>query len=295
MSIRSMTGFSRAEASHGPTRWAWEVRTVNGRNLDLRLRLPPGFDQLEPKIREAAAARFQRGSVQVGLNVKRDDGTASIRLNEQALAQAVAAAERIRAVTGGAPVTTDALLAVKGVIEASEPADSEAEVEARTAALSVSLGEALDGVVASRAAEGARLAKVLLGQLVEIERITEALAAHPARSVDVVKQRLREQVARLIEQTSVLDPARLHQEAMLLAAKTDIEEELKRLHVHIAAARDLITSREAVGRKLDFLTQEFNREANTVCSKVNDSGMTALGLSLKAVIEQLREQVQNIE
>ena len=295
MSIRSMTGFARAEGSHGLTRWAWEVRAVNGRNLDLRLRLPPGFDQLEPHIREAAAARFQRGSIQVGLNFKRDEGATAIRLNEQALTQALAAAQRVRELAGGGPVAVETILNVKGVLETIEAGESEAEIEARTGALIASLAKAFDGVVAARTEEGRRLQPVLLDQIAEIERLTSELERNPARSIEAVKRRLAEQVAKLVDTSSVLEPVRLHQEAVLLAAKADIEEELKRLQVHIAAARDLVARREAVGRKLDFLAQEFNREANTVCSKVNDSSMTALGLSLKAVIEQLREQVQNIE
>lgn len=295
MSIRSMTGFSRAEGSHGNQHWAWEVRTVNGRNLDLRMRLPPGHDQLEPKIREAVGTRIQRGSVQIGLAVKREAGCTSLRLNEAVLGQAIAAAERVRAMLGTGPVSVEAILAVPGVLEAGDDGETETEVEQRHAVLLASLGQALDGVVAARDDEGGRLRAVLLASIAEIERLTSALEANPARSVDVVKRRLADQIARLVEQSSVLDPVRLHQEAVLLAGKADIEEEVKRLHVHIAAARDLVARREAVGRKLDFLAQEFNREANTVCSKVNDSSMTALGLSLKAVIEQLREQVQNIE
>jgi uncharacterized protein (TIGR00255 family) len=295
MSVKSMTGFARADGVHGLTRWAWEVRAVNGRNLDLRLRLPPGFDHLETRAREMAAAKFQRGSLQIGLNLKRDEGVTRIQLNEEALAQAIAAAQRVRDLTGAAPVTVEAILGVKGVLETIEASETEAEAEAKTTALMTTLQQAFDGVVTSRRDEGRRLQKVLLDQVAEIERITAALETSPARSVEVVKRRLADQVAKLVDASSMLDAARLHQEAVLLVSKADIEEELKRLHAHAASARDLLQAKEGVGRKLDFLSQEFNREANTVCSKANDSAMTGLGLSLKAVIEQFREQVQNIE
>ena len=295
MSVKSMTGFARTEGAHGLTRWAWEVRAVNGRNLDLRLRLPPGFDQLESRAREMAAAKFQRGSIQVGLNVKRDEGITRIQLNEEALAQAITVAQRVRDMTGALPVTVEAILGITGVLETIEASETEAEAEAKSVALLLSLQQAYDGVVSARTDEGRRLQKVLLDQVSEIERITTALETNPSRSVAVVKRRLAEQVAKLVDASSMLDAARLHQEAVLLASKADIEEELKRLHAHVASARELLQSKDGVGRKLDFLSQEFNREANTVCSKANDSGLTNLGLSLKSVIEQFREQVQNIE
>jgi uncharacterized protein (TIGR00255 family) len=295
MSVKSMTGFARAEGSHGLTRWAWEIRTVNGRNLDLRLRLPPGFDALEPRVREATTAKMQRGSIQVGLNVKREEGVTAIRLNEGALAQAIAAAQRVRELTGAAPVTVEAILGVKGVLETIEASESETDAESKSAAMMASFGLALDGVVAARSAEGARLTRVLLDQIAEIDRVTRALGTSPGRSPEAIQRRLTEQVAKLTEASSILDPTRLHQEAILLATKADVEEELQRLQVHVAAARELLAAREPVGRKLDFLAQEFNRETNTVCSKAGDSSMTALGLSLKSVIEQFREQVQNIE
>ncbi len=295
MTIKSMTGFARAEGALGPTRWVWEIRTVNGRNLDLRLRLPPGHDALEPRVREIATAKFQRGNIQIGLSVKREEGITAIRLNEQVLGQVLVAAARVRALTGAPPPTVEGLLAIKGVLETAEAGDTEAEAELRSAALIASFQEAVEGVVAARTGEGQRLQKVLLDQVAEIERLTLAIEANPNRSAQAIKRRIAEQVARLIDASSTLDPARLHQEAVLVATKADVEEELKRLTVHVAAARDLLGAKDAVGRKLDFLAQEFNREANTVCSKAGDSTVTSLGLSLKTVIEQLREQVQNIE
>ena len=295
MTIKSMTGFARTEGALGATRWAWEIRAVNGRNLDLRLRLPPGFDALEPRVREIAMAKFQRGSIQIGLNVKREEGVTAIRLNEQVLQQVLAAANRVREMTGAPPASVEGLLGIKGVLEVAEASETEAETEQRMAALTASFQEAVGGVVAARVAEGRRLQKVLLDQVEEIASLTHAIEVNPNRSADAIKRRMAEQVARLIEASSTLDPARLHQEAILVATKADVEEELKRPAVHVAAARDLLVDENGVGRKLDFLAQEFNREANTVCSKAGDSTVTGLGLSLKSVIEQFREQVQNIE
>ena len=240
-------------------------------------------------------AKFQRGSIQIGLNVKREEGVTAIRLNEQVLQQVLAAANRVREMTGAPPASVEGLLGIKGVLEVAEASETEAETEQRMAALTASFQEAVGGVVAARVAEGRRLQKVLLDQVEEIASLTHAIEVNPNRSADAIKRRMAEQVARLIEASSTLDPARLHQEAILVATKADVEEELKRLAVHVAAARDLLVDENGVGRKLDFLAQEFNREANTVCSKAGDSTVTGLGLSLKSVIEQFREQVQNIE
>jgi uncharacterized protein (TIGR00255 family) len=295
MPLRSMTGFARSDAACGTASWHWEVRAVNGRGLDLRLRLPPGFEGLEPRVREAAAKRLTRGSVAISLTVRRQEGISEIRLNEAALAQVLAAADRVSALTGGDPPRVEGLLGLKGVLEFVEASESEQEAESRSDVMMASLEKALDDVVAVRAREGERLHSVLQEQLAEVERLIAAITGSPARSPDNVKQRLREQVARLLENSAALDPARLHQEAMLLATRADVEEELKRLAVHVAAARDLLNADEPVGRKLDFLSQEFNREANTLCSKSNDAEITRMGLRLKAVIDQLREQAQNIE
>lgn len=295
MTLNSMTGFARADGALGATSWHWEVRSVNGRGLDVRMRLPPGYEGLEQRIRDAAAKTFARGSLMVTLVVKRQEGVSEIRLNEVALAQVLAAAERVRAIAGGEPPRIDALLSVRGVLEIVEAREGEHEAEQRMAAMFENLDTAFAGVAASRAAEGSRLAAILNDQLAQIEDLVSAIAAAPARRPEAVRQRLKDQVARVLEASSKLDEARLNQEAALLATRIDIEEEVKRLMVHVQAARDLVASRGAVGRKLDFLSQEFNREANTVCSKANDSETTGLGLRLKAVIDQMREQIQNIE
>jgi uncharacterized protein (TIGR00255 family) len=295
MALDSMTGFARAQGAMAGTGWHWEVRSVNGRGLDVRLRVPPGHEALELKAREAIARRFQRGSLQASLSVIRNESSGDVRLNEQVLCEVLKAAERIRALTGGAAPTVEGLLALRGVLEFGERQTTDEEAEAVCAGMLTTLNEALDGVAAARRAEGGRLTTVISDQLSEIERIVAAVTVSPARGVDAVRRRITEALARLGEQAQSFDPARLHQEAVLIATRADIEEEVKRLTAHIAAARDLLADGKGAGRKLDFLTQEFNREANTLCSKANEIELTRLGLALKAVIDQMREQVQNIE
>ena len=295
MSLKSMTGFARADSARGATSWTWEVKSVNGRGLDLRMRLPPGFESLEPKVRELVGQVIVRGSVNVGLAVKRADGVSEIRLNEAALKQVVAAAARVQAITGSSAASTEGLLGLRGVLEYVEASESEAEAELRTAAMLASLKTALVDLVASRTAEGLHLQDILASQLSDVDRLVGLVTKSPARSTDAIRRRLEEMVARIIETSTALDPARLHQEAALLATRADVEEELKRLTAHVAAARDLLKAREPVGRKLDFLAQEFNREANTLCSKSNDPDITRAGLDLKTTIDQMREQVQNVE
>jgi uncharacterized protein (TIGR00255 family) len=295
MTLKSMTGFGRADGSHGGVSWTWEVRTVNGRGLDVRLRLPPGSEALEPKVREMTAQVLTRGSVNVNLNVARSDGGTEIRLNERVLAQVLAAIEIVRAKSGAPPPTAEGLLSLRGVLEIVETRDSDAAVEARSVLMLASYAKALAGVDATRVEEGGRLAKTLLTQIADIERLTGAVTASPSRSADAIRKRLADNLARILEAGSSLDPARLHQEAAILATKADVEEELERLRVHVASARDMLAGSEPAGRRLDFLTQEFNREANTLCSKANAPDVTQKGLELKAIIDQMREQVQNIE
>ena len=295
MSIKSMTGFARAEGTYDGAAWHWEVRSVNGRGLDVRLRLPPGFEQLEPKVREAVARHVTRGSVTISLSSERTEGGAEIRINERALAQVMVAAARVRALTDAAPPRVDGLITIKGVLDLVEQEENPEQAAARSEAMLKSLDGALIALVAARAAEGSRLAATLNGQLDEIERQVRIVQQSPARTREAIEQRLKEQVSRLLDASNGFDPARLHQEAVLLATRADVEEELQRLTSHISAARELLTEDGGVGRKLDFLAQEFNREANTLCSKASDVEITRAGLALKTVIDQLREQVQNIE
>jgi uncharacterized protein (TIGR00255 family) len=290
-----MTGFARAEGSQGGAAWHWEARSVNGRGLDVRLRLPNGAEQLEPRIREIIARHLSRGSVTINLSSERNETGTEIRINERALAQVMVAAARIRTLTDAAPPRVDGLITIKGVLDVVEQQEDAEHVTARNEAMLKSLDGALIALVAARAAEGARLASTLKGQLDEIERLVRVVQQSPARTREAIEQRLKEQVGRLLEASSGLDPVRLHQEAVLLATRADVEEELQRLTSHIGAARELLTEDGAVGRKFDFLTQEFNREANTLCSKASDVEITRAGLALKTVIDQLREQVQNIE
>lgn len=295
MSLKSMTGFARIDGVHGHTSWFWELRSVNGRSLDLRLRLPPGLERLESAVRAKCQERLARGNCTVMLGIKRETGQMEIRLNEAALAQAFDVAKRAKSITDLKPARLDTLLGMRGVVEVAEPEESEEEQAALTHALLAGLAAALDQLVAARAAEGMRLQEVIEKQLAAIEALVSQAADAVARQPEQLVVRLREQIARLNEVGASFEPERLHQEALTLAAKADIQEELDRLRAHVAAANALIASGEPAGRKLEFLAQEFNREANTTCSKASDIELSRIGLELKSVIDQLREQVANIE
>jgi len=295
MSLSSMTGFARAEGEHQGLEWHWELRSVNGKGLDLRLRLPPGMDSLEPALRDRTQKALKRGNIQASLQIVRREAASQVRINEAVLEEVLAIATALRRRLDAPPVTVEGLLQVRGVLEVGEAeADEETEAE-RQAAIVVSYGNALERLKQARSEEGKRLAAVITGHLDTIARLTDEARANPSRSAEAIAERLSEQVARLAGQSPPLDPDRLNQEAMLLAVKADIREEIDRLDAHIAQARELIASGEAVGRRLDFLAQEFNREANTLCSKSSDAALTRTGLGLKTVIDQMREQVQNIE
>ena len=290
-----MTGFARAEAALGERSWHWELRSVNGRGLDVRQRLPAGFDRLEPAIRARLQAAFARGSISVGLQMRRSETAGAVKVNEAALATLLAACERLAERDHVAPPTADGLLAIKGVVEVDEHSDDEAGREQLDAALLESLDAAIDRLAEMRRTEGARLQDVLGRRIEEIADLTRQAEDNPARTAEAIAERLTGNVKALIDQAPALDADRLHQEAVILATKADIREELDRLTAHIGAARDLLAADGAVGRKLDFLTQEFNREANTICSKSNDVSLTRIGLDLKSAIDQMREQVQNVE
>jgi uncharacterized protein (TIGR00255 family) len=295
MTLKSMTGFGRSSGVHGETSWHWEVRSVNGRGLELRFRMPSGLEGLEIKARGRAPDWLRRGNCTLNLTLRRETGELAIRLNEAALVQALAAAERAQELTHKEAPNLDTLLAMRGVVEVVEGEESE-EAHARLeATLLKGLGTALDQLVAGRTAEGARLAGVMTNQLDQIASLVERATNAAGRQPEAILQRLTEQVKRLIETGAGLDPERLHQEALLLAAKSDIQEELDRLRSHVAAAKELLAQDEPAGRRLEFLAQEFNREANTLCSKASDIEISRAGLELKSVIDQLREQVQNIE
>lgn len=292
---KSMTGFARADGCDGSMRWFWEVRSVNGRGLDIRVRLPQGFESLEPGAREAVGRQISRGNVTLTLTLQHEAAAPVLRINTHALSAIAKAIEEVRAVTGAGPPNVDGLLALRGVMEIIEELPDAEAKSARDAALLATLEEALSGLDAARHAEGRRLTAVIRGQLNEISRLIDAVAASPARTADAVRARLEETVRRLIEASPALDPQRLHQEAVLLAVRSDVEEELQRLKAHIASGLDLLNQHSPVGRKLDFLTQELNREANTLTSKAIDIACTQAGLGMKTLIDQMREQVQNIE
>ena len=295
MTLKSMTGFARADGVHGETSWFWEARSVNGRSLDLRLRLPSGLERLEAGARSLCQEKLARGNCTVSLGIRRESGQTEIRLNDVALAQALTVAQRAQSLTDLTPARLDTLLAMRGVVETAELEESEEQQASLTHALLAGLAAALDQLVVVRAAEGERLQLVIEKQIGAIEELVGRATAAVARQPEIFAERLREQIARLNEVGATFEPERLHQEALLLATKADIQEELDRLRAHVAAANELIASGQPAGRKLEFLAQEFNREANTICSKASGIEISRIGLELKTVIDQLREQFQNSE
>ena len=293
-SLASMTGYARASGAVSGASFACEVRSVNGRGLDIRLRLAPGFDALESDIRQLVGKMISRGSVTLNLSVEREGAGGDLLVNRQALATVLAAIDELSGRIPAAPPSLDGILGLKGVLEQRDrPMSSDAE-EALAAAILDGVSQALVDLVLARRHEGSQIATVLRERLDEIETLVQRAESHPARSRETILAKLRQQVADLSADIAIPEE-RLAQEALLLATKADIREELDRLTAHIATARQLIASGGAVGRRLDFLAQEFNREANTLCSKSNAVELTAIGLDLKAAIDQLREQVQNIE
>ena len=291
-----MTGFARSQGRQGDGSWTWEIKSVNGRGLDLRCRMPAGLESLDVAIRERAAKRLRRGNLQVGLTVKRERGQGGYRVNRDVLDHLLSLLPEVRKRLPdvGAP-SADGLLALRGVIEPAEDEEDEETRRAFEKALLAGFDAALADLATMREAEGGRLAGVLADQLTAITGLCEQAAALAATQPDAIRQRLREQVAALLDAAPELPEERLVQEAALLAAKADVREELDRLRAHLAAARELMAGDGAIGRKFDFLCQELNRETNTLCSKSADVALTGIGLDLKTAVEQLREQVQNIE
>jgi uncharacterized protein (TIGR00255 family) len=293
--LSSMTGYGRSHGSLPGVSFVVELKSVNGRGLDMRVRLAPGFDALEPEIRRRIGKALSRGSLTVSLNVDREGEGGRVVVNHQALEAVLEGFQWLQTRVDAQRPTLDGIMGLKGVLEQHETPLSADEEEALGNAILAAFDEAIAALVVARAEEGARIAAILSERVDEIVALTKAAELHPGRSRDAILARLRQQVAELTQASPALSEERLAQEAMLLATKADIREELDRLGAHIAAARALLSGGGAVGRKLDFLSQEFNREANTLCSKSNDVALTAIGLDLKAVIDQLREQIQNIE
>jgi uncharacterized protein (TIGR00255 family) len=290
-----MTGFARAAGQDDRTAWTWEARSVNGKSLDVRCRVPSGFDALEQAARRAVADRFKRGNVSLTLTVERLAGSASYRINRELLDQVIALRGELAGRVSDKPATLEGLMAIRGMIEPVEEDEAGETAAARDAAIAATLGELLDALAAARADEGARLEAVVAAHLRTIDERVEQASACAAARPEAIRTRLRALVAELLEAEPALPEDRLAQEAAILVGKADIREELDRLRAHIDAANDLLADGVAVGRRFDFLCQEFNREANTLCSKSADVELTRLGLDLKASIEQLREQIQNVE
>lgn len=290
-----MTGFARSSATHGGTAIAWELKSVNGKTLEARLRLPPGSERLEQPARQALQRRFARGNIQGQLTISRQALQAAPVVNEAFLRDLAGLAKRIEEQFGAAPATSAQLLALRGVLEVSDATESEEDRTALDAAILAALDEAIDALDEARRSEGQALDGILSRHIDRIEELTLQVHADPSRDPAVIRARLAEQVRLLLESNAALDEARLNMEAALLATKADIREELDRLTTHVAAARQLLSAGGPVGRKLDFLAQEFNRESNTLCSKANAAAVTAVGLELKVVVDQFREQVQNLE
>lgn len=290
-----MTGFAREQGVFRETSWVWEFRAVNGKGLDVRLRLPSGFERLEPLVRKACGAVLSRGNVQVALNIASDVNAAVPTINQAALDAVLSAIKEIDTKAHTSHSTAAEILALRGVMEMAEPDLDKEEKNALDDALLSSLDQGLAALSAHRAAEGAALGVVLLTHVDEIERLTQRAEADPSRTNEAIAERMREQVAKLMDASATLDRDRLHQEAAMHATKADIREELDRLKAHVGSARDLLAGGGPIGRKLEFLAQEFNREANTLCSKSNAVSITEIGIAMKVVIDQFREQVLNIE
>jgi uncharacterized protein (TIGR00255 family) len=295
MALSSMTGFARRHGVSGAYGWAWELKSVNAKGLDLRLRLPPGWDGVEGAVRAQAAKVLARGNVYATLTAERKGITPVVRVNEPVLNAVLATLRGLTGRIDAEPPRLDGILALKGVIEVIDEDESEADRRAAEAAIIAGFEQSVAELAAMRRQEGAALGVVLARRIDEIAALSARADAAPGRRPEAIKARIAEQVSTLLEASGRFDPDRLHQEAILLASKADIREELDRLGSHVGQARRLIAEGGAVGRRLDFLAQEFNREANTLCSKSNDVELTNIGLELKSVVEQFREQVQNLE
>lgn len=296
MPLTSMTGFARVEGAAGLARWHWELRSVNGKGLDVRFRLPNGLDAVEPRLKAELAKYLKRGNCQASLTVDRSAAPAPLRVNKEALRVVLEAIVELRRDIEMKPPQPEGILALRGVLESADAVEESEEVrQAFADAVVVSFGEAAAMLARARSEEGAKLETMLRAHVDEIERLTKAAAASPAATAEAMRARLSAQIGELLGASASLSAERLAQEAALLATKADVREEIDRLNAHIAQAREIFAGTEAAGRRLDFLTQEFNREANTLCSKAADIGLTRIGLELKTAIDQLREQVQNVE
>ncbi len=297
MSIASMTGFARASGELADDRWTWELKSVNGRGLEVRCRLPAGFDGLEQKVKSMAGEKLRRGNVSVALQFSRGEANVSLKLNRALLDQLGEIVTQVGSDLPVQPPRLDGLLAIRGVLEVAEAEEADDVRATREAELLASFREALEGLVVARMDEGSRLSDALAEHLNGVEALVASAKANDKDRFEALKSRLKSQVEALLEASPALPEDRLAQEAALLIAKADVTEEIDRLLSHIATARDLLAGGGdgPPGRRLDFLAQEFNREANTLCSKAGDPTLTQIGLDLKVIIDRFREQAANIE
>ena len=295
MTLQSMTGFARSEGTSGRNRYAWELRSVNGKGLDIRLRLPAGLERLEPDVRRLISEKFSRGNLQATLNLTIAETKVEAVLNRDALAAVLALREELGDLVDPSPLRLDTLMGIRGLVDIREAEEDDETVAARDAAILSSLDEAIGHLQRMREGEGAALAVVLKSQVARIGELAGIVETDPSRTPEEIARKLSFQLAALLQEAPTLDRDRLHAEAALLATKADLREEIDRLKAHVVAAGELIDKGGPAGRRLDFLAQEFNRESNTICSKSNSAAVTAAGIELKVVIDQFREQVQNLE
>jgi uncharacterized protein (TIGR00255 family) len=295
MVLSSMTGFARCHGVAGAYAWSWEIKSVNAKGLDLRLRLPPGWDAVEVPARMRASEELARGTVYANLSVERKDIVATVKVNEQVLAAVLATIKGLTGKVDARPASLDGILGLKGVMEVMQEDEREDARRAAEAAVIAGFDKALSDLAAMRRQEGATLGRLLLARLNEIAALGQRAENAPGRKSEAINARLAEQVANLLAVSQRFDSDRLHQEAIMLAAKADIREELDRVVSHVAQAKKLLSDGGAVGRRLDFLAQELHRESNTLTAKANDVELTNIGLEMKTVVEQFREQVQNLE
>ena len=295
MALSSMTGFARAHGVSGAYAWSWELKSVNAKGLDVRFRLPPGWDAVEVAARQRVAEKLSRGTVYCNLTAERKGVAPTVKINEPVLTAVIASLQQLTGkIDAGAP-TLDGILSLKGVMEVSEENEREDERQAAEAAIVAGFDAALEDFVAMRRHEGDALGTILNARLSEISALAARAEAAPGRKPEAIKARLAEQVATLLEASQRFDSDRLYQEAIMLASKADVREELDRLAAHVAQSQKLLRDGGPAGRRLDFLAQELNRESNTLTAKANDVELTNIGLELKSVVEQFREQVQNLE
>ncbi len=293
--VASMTGFARQDGGNDAMSWAWEIKSVNGKGLDVRCRLPNGFVSLDQVVRTEVGKQCARGNLQVGLTVKRLAQGAELRVNQSVFRQIVEISRELGDALEAAPPRLDGLLSFPGVIEADEGEESEQARGERDSAILSDLRAVLEELVLARRSEGEKLSGLAAGHLDSIADLASRAAELAAVQPSALKERLLRQLAELLEASQGLPEERIAQEVALLASRADVREELDRLFAHLEAARELLVSGGPIGRRLDFLCQELNREANTLCSKSTDLELTQIGLLLKSTIEQLREQIQNIE